>query len=336
MSHPVFKLAKNLIEIPSTTGEEKPMVEFLSQWLSQRGWEVHLQEVAHQRENLFAHRPGKKNPKLLFNSHTDTVPPYFGFREDDQYIYGRGACDTKSLIAAQLLAAEELVKKGHEDVGLLYVVGEEVDHCGIKKSNELNLSPKFLIVAEPTESKLASHQKGALKLHLTKKGIAAHSGYPETGESAIDPMLDVLTEIKNTTWPVHPHLGSTTVNIGLIQGGLAANIVPPFCEAEVLFRVVSDSESLIKKVNEINKNRVKVEVVVKSNPMELSQHPSIDSTVVAFHTDIPYFDFSGQAFLWGAGSILDAHTSGEKIKKTDLKASVQTYFDLSLSLMARG
>lgn len=328
MEEHVLDLAKTLIEIESISGNERPMADWLDQYLSAKGWKVVRQTVVGDRQNIYAHRPGR-TPRLIFNSHIDTVPPFFPYSRDDSFIYGRGACDTKSLIAAQLLAAQKLVEEGYEDVGLLYVVGEEVDHIGMLKANELGLNPEYLIVGEPTENKLGRRQKGIYKFQLTTKGTAAHSGYPETGVDALAPMLDVLTDIRHADWPADVELGSTTVNIGVLTAGRAANIVPDHAYAEVMVRVVTNADEIGQRMHEIVGDRAVLTLITQNNPTELTTLPGFESAVVAFNTDIPYLEFDGKALLWGAGSILNAHTAGEKIGIEELKRAPGTYYSLA-------
>ena len=327
-SSAVVDLATTLINIESISGNEQAMADFLADYLRPRGWEVQYQLVAEGRPNIYAHRPGCR-PRLIYNSHIDTVPPYFPARRDETTLYGRGACDTKSLIAAQLLAGEKLLAEGRDDFGYLYVVGEEVDHIGMIKANELGLSPQFLIVGEPTESKLARRQKGILKLKLTTQGKAAHSGYPHTGINALDPMLDLLERIRRHPWPSESQLGETTVNIGVLRSGRAANVVPDEAYAEVLFRVVTHQAELLEEVRTMAGDAVEVSVIASNDPTELSTLDGYETSVVSFNTDIPYLTFDGRAFLWGAGSIMDAHTAREQIEIADLEAAVDIYAELA-------
>lgn len=332
MTHDVVSLAVDMINTESISGNEAPMAHFLRDYLEPRGWQVSFHEAAPGRPNVLARR-GDTPPRLVFNSHIDTVPPFFPARIQDGTIYGRGACDTKSLIAAQLLAAQALVDAGRDDIALLYVVGEEVDHIGMIEANKLGLNPEFLIVGEPTESKLVTRQKGILKLILTCAGKAAHSGYPHTGRSALEPMLDLLERIRKHEWPAETKLGATTVNIGVLNSGKAANIVPDHAYAEVLFRVVTDQAEILAEVQGMAPAEVAVKVVAANNPVELNTVEGYPTTVVSFNTDIPYFTFDGKAFLWGAGSITDAHTAGEKIEVADLIAAVDVYRTLAENLL---
>jgi len=334
MHSEVVELALKLIDLESVTGNEKTMSEYLENRLKQEGWQVVRQEVEPGRDNIYATRPGHE-PKLVFNSHIDTVPPFFPAEIKDGVIRGRGACDTKSLIAAQLLAARTLIESGIEEIGLLYVVGEEVDHCGMIKANELNIDPQFLIVGEPTESKLVRRQKGIFKFRLESSGKAAHSGYPHTGVSAIDPLLDVLQDLKSAAWPSDVTLGETTLNIGVIGGGRAANVVPDKAFADVMIRVTTSQAEINAMVDKIINGRVPYSIVSYNDPCELTTLEGYETVVVSFNTDIPYLKFSGKALLWGAGSIQDAHTAREFIRVTDLEAAVGTYEQLARQCLGK-
>ncbi len=333
MHSEVVELALKLIDIESVTGNEKPMADYLEERLSSEGWEVVRQTVEPGRDNVYATRPGH-SPRLIFNSHIDTVPPFFPADLKDGVITGRGACDTKSLIAAQLLAARALVASGVEDIGLLYVVGEEVDHSGMIKANKLGIDPQFLIVGEPTESKLVRRQKGIYKLRLESKGKTAHSGYPHTGVSAIDPLVEVLHDLRKADWPGDVQLGETTINIGVIGGGRAANVVPDKAFAEILIRVVTSSAEIKGMVDRIVDGRVSCHEVASNDPCELTTLDGYDTVVVSFNTDIPYLKFNGKALLWGAGSIQDAHTAAEHILVKDLEAAVGIYEQLARQCLA--
>ncbi len=329
----VFELAKNLINIESISGNERACAEYLKNYLEGRGWNCEFQWVTQDRPNLFAWRGSNKKPRLLLNSHIDTVPPFYPHSEDENYIYGRGACDTKALIAAQIFAAESVLEAGFDDIGLLYVVGEEVDHVGIKKSNELKLNPEFLIVAEPTDLKLASRQKGYYRFILRASGVACHSGYPEAGSSAIHKMLPILNRLTAEKWPDSEIIGKTTLNIGRLKGGIAGNILADSCKAEVVMRVADQLDFVKNRVSELVDDGINLEVLSMSEPMALGVVDGVDSKVVSFHTDIPYFDFQGTAFLIGAGSILDAHTANEKIRKDEVGEMIQTYESLMKQLL---
>ncbi|CAM9763878.1 unnamed protein product [Choristocarpus tenellus] len=342
----LVKLAVDLINVQSLSGHEQPMVDFLKEWLESRGWVVELQEVEPEqhcangmgniRHNIYACRPGRplrvSGPRVLFNSHIDTVPPYFPAEllEDDGMVVikGRGACDTKGILAAQLNALQGLVDDGIEDIGLLYVVSEETDHSGMIKANELGLDPEFLIVGEPTGSKMMRLQKGMLKIRISSEGLACHSGYPHLGESAIDPLVAALDALKRHPWPVSEELGETTLNIGLMKGGQAANALAEHAEATLMFRLTEAPEGILETVRGIveNDHHCSVEVISQNAPVSLEVLPGFESDVAAYNTDIAYFKLkSGQALLFGPGSIHDAHSRNEKIGVSEMRAAVGLY-----------
>jgi acetylornithine deacetylase len=288
------------------------------------------------RYNVFASRSGNKKPKLLFNSHMDTVPPFLPARTDGVKIYGRGSCDAKSLIVAQMIAAQKLAADGlGEDVAMLYVVSEETDHSGVKKANELGLAPSHLIVGEPTMMKMIKLQKGILKIRLTRKGVAAHSGYPHLGDSAIDPLIDVLYDLKHEKWPQSEELGATTLNVGIISGGQAANALAEHASAMLMFRLTTDPDQILERVRTIVQDRVEVELYTSNAPVHLSVVDGYDTDVASFNTDIPYFKFDGKAYLVGAGSITDAHCSREFIEIADLRTLVDFYYHLGKKLITQ-
>lgn len=276
---------------------------------------------------------------MLFNTHIDTVPPFYpaSVDLDEGVIRGRGACDTKSIIAAQLFAAQRLVASGVTDVGLLFVVSEETDHSGMKRANDLGLRPKFLIVGEPTESKMIRSQKGILKCKLTSKGVSCHSGYPHLGKSAIDPLIDVVHELMHGHWPKSEELGDTTLNVGLLSGGHAANALASHAEATLMFRVISPPEDIMQEVKKVAGQRVGVDLITANAPVKLGVVEGYEQGIVAFNTDIPYFKLEEGAtpYLIGPGSILDAHSDHEKVSIDELKRAVDIYVGLATKLLSQ-
>ena len=218
----VIELTRSLVDIPSVTGEETRVGQFILDTLSQEGWTCQAQPVQPGRFNVLA-RQG--SPAILFSTHMDTVPPFFASSEDDEFVYGRGACDAKGIMAAMICAAAVLKDRGEDDIGLLFVVGEETDSAGAFKARELDLRCEFLVDGEPTDNDLVTGHKGVLMARIRTHGIAAHSAYPERGESAIDKLLEILTSIKQTTFPVDNLLGPSFVNVGTIRGGRAPNVI---------------------------------------------------------------------------------------------------------------
>jgi acetylornithine deacetylase len=328
----VFDLTKELISIPSVSGEEINVARFLADYLGRAGFEVERQEAAPARPNLYARRG---EPDVVLSTHTDTVPPYFGFSEDDEFIYGRGACDAKGIIAAMVKAAETLIESNVTDFGLLFVVGEEAGSPGARAANDISNRSRFLINGEPTESKLALGSKGALRAVFRARGRAAHSAYPHMGESAIDKLLDILSDLRRRELPRDRTLGETTMNVGMIKGGVAANVIPPEAEAELMFRVVSDAASLKRIIEETVGERAEVEYTFACDPVFTKAIEGFETAVVAFTTDIPLLTGWGEPLLFGPGSILDAHTPHEKISKRELVEAVDAYAAMAMKLKER-
>lgn len=327
----VFELTRKLISIPSISGDEKAVAEFLAQYLSAAGFEVELQEAAKDRPNVYARRG---DPDIVLSTHTDTVPPFVEFREDEEFIYGRGACDTKGIIAAMIKAGEALIEANVPDFGLLFVVGEEAGSPGAHAANTIPNRSRYLINGEPTESKLALGSKGALRAIVRARGRAAHSAYPEMGESAIEKLLDVLNDLRRVEFPSDQTLGATTMNIGMIKGGVAGNVIPPEAEAELMFRVVTSNDSLKRIIEGVVDSRAELEYTFGCDPVFTERLDGFETAVVAFTTDIPQLGNWGKPLLFGPGSILDAHTPGEKISKKEVASAVDAYRQMVVTLKA--
>jgi len=315
-------LLRQLIDLDSTTGKEASVAEFVSNCLDRMGFRVLRQSVSGGRFNVFA---TLGDPVVVFSSHLDTVPDYFPFSEDDQFVYGRGACDAKGIIAAQILAGKKLLEEGLSDFGFLFVVGEENGSDGAKAANALPNRCRHLIHGEPTENKLALGSKGALRIVIETEGKSAHSAYPESGESAVLKLLDILHDLREMPMPVDSLLGTATMNIGTLGGGNRANIVPDRARSEIFFRTVTDSGTVKAHVMQLIGSRAVCRTEFECNPVVLDRMEGFDTTVVSYTTDIPLLANWGRPILLGPGSILDAHTSHEKISKMELARGIVLY-----------
>lgn len=330
----LFELTKTLMNIPSVSGEEETIGFFLGKYLLNLGWKVELQPVSENQSNVIAYL--NDTPRVFFSTHMDVVPPHISPTEDDEKIYGRGACDAKGIIASQITAAEELRKQGINDIGLLFTVDEEQSSTGAKAANMHPIAQKcqYLINGEPTDNELAIGSKGSLRMYLRTKGKAAHSAYPEEGESAIEKLLDILTDLRKTDLPHDDFFGETTLNIGLISGGLATNVIPPFAEAGLHIRMVTELEPVQKAIEKAVAGRGEIEVLSCSLPVKMLQVEGFKQKVVRFTTDIPHLPNWGKPLLLGAGSILVAHTKDEFVLKKDLEESVTLYVNLAKRLLS--
>ena len=331
----LFAFTRRLIDIPSVSGDEGAVARFLASHLEGVGYRVELQAVEGGRANVIATTDAR--PRVVLSTHMDTVPPHIAARADDDYIYGRGACDAKGIIAAQLAAAERLRGAGVEEIGLLFTVDEELGSLGARAANEHPAARacEYLINGEPTDNLLAAGSKGSLRARLKATGRAAHSAYPEHGESAVEKLLDVLADVRAHDWPHDDFLGATTCNIGTIAGGTASNVIPAAAEAVLHLRLVTDSAQAVKELERVAAGRVEVEVLSTSEPVRLHAVDDFEQTVVRFTTDIPYLSRWGTPLLLGPGSILDAHTAGERVSKSELARAVELYERLVRALLAR-
>lgn len=329
----LFELTKTLMNIPSVSGEEEQVGIFLGKYLLDLGWKVELQPVSENQSNVIATL--NDTPRVFLSTHMDVVPPHISPTEDDEKIYGRGSCDAKGIIASQIVAAEELRRQGINDIGLLYTVDEEASSTGAKAANLHPLAQKceYLINGEPTDNDLAIGSKGSLRLYVRTKGKAAHSAYPEEGESAIEKLLDILEDLRKVELPSDEFFGETTCNIGQIAGGVATNVIPAKAEAGVHIRTVTKLEPLLEIVEKVVAGRGEIEIMSSSLPVKMLQVDGFNQKVVRFTTDIPHLPNWGTPLLLGAGSILVAHTKDEFVLKKDLEESVRLYIDLVKKLL---
>jgi len=334
----LFELTRALVDIESTTNREQKVADFLFAQLSALAAATsgRLERMAVQpnRDNIFA---WWGEPIVTLSTHMDTVPPFFPSLEDAEFIWGRGACDAKGIIAAMIAAAEKLLDSGVTNFGLLFVVGEERNSAGAKVAALNARGARFLINGEPTENQLALGSKGALRFEITAHGKLAHSAYPELGHSAIHSLLDVLRSIRMISLPEDPLLGPCTMNIGTIAGGRAPNVVADHAQAEIMFRTVGDPAEIREAVHAAVAGRAEAREVLHTPAMRFIAFDGIPTTVVAFATDIPTFNGAwGEPFLIGPGSIHLAHTAEERIPKKQLLDAVEIYTRMTRQLLATG
>jgi len=327
----LFALTRKLVDIESITGNERAVGEFLHAELTRRKWDARLVEVEAERFNLVAVPLGAK-PELYFSTHMDTVPPFIPSSEDEARIWGRGSCDAKGIIAAQIIAAEKLREQG-VPAGLLFLVGEERDSLGAKKANEYPQRGRFLINGEPTENKLAVASKGALRVEVIARGKMAHSAYPELGESAIDKLVGALWRLREVPMPETAGVGPTTYNVGVIEGGRAPNVIPDYARAQLLYRLVGQSEQLKKHIVDAVEP-AEVHFTLEIPFQRFRTLDGIPTMVASFTTDIPALNNWGEPLLLGPGSIHVAHTEREHVDKNQLVEAVDLYVRIAKQLLS--
>jgi acetylornithine deacetylase len=329
----LLALTRALVDIDSTTGREGDAGRWLAEYLRAQGFSVATQPVDESRFNIIA---TMGSPRVVFSTHFDCVPPFFPSRLEGDRLYGRGSCDAKGILAAQVAAADRLRRDGETRIGLLFVVGEERGSDGAKTANSSRAAngTRYLIDGEPTDSRLGLATRGMLRLKLRATGRAAHSSFPELGESAIDKLLDVLVDLRSIPLPADPVLGRTHYTIGLIAGGVAPNVVSPSAEAEVMFRTVSEGREIREALRRLEL-RVIVQHVLEAPPVRLATVPGYDAVVFPYTTDIPFLSAWGEPLLFGPGSIHVAHTADEFISIPELESAVTHYVSIARHLLAK-
>jgi len=346
MSIDAIDLTRKLVNIESISYYEGAVGAFLADFLATQHYAVERMAVeqrdpalapganAGERFNVYAALPGV-TPDVVLSTHMDTVPPFFGCTEDDEFLYGRGTCDAKGIIAAQIAAAERLREAGVK-VGLLFLVGEERDSAGARVANANPRGARFLINGEPTDNRLALATKGALRVELHAHGRMAHSAYPELGESAIDKLIDALHDIRTMELPVEPEFGdagTTTVNVGVINGGCAPNVIADSAEALLLIRTVGPSQDVKDAITRVVAGRADVTTSLDLSCIRMRRVGKLPTMIGKFATDIPMLPTWGEPFLLGPGSIHVAHTADERISKRELLECIDLYVELATSLV---
>jgi acetylornithine deacetylase len=329
----VFELTRALVALETPTGSEGPATDLLERALTGAGYRTVRQRITAGRDNLLAFR---EPPALVFATHVDCVPPYVPLTEDAETIRGRGSCDAKGLAAAMVAAAERLADRGERRIGLLFLVGEENGSDGARVAAGLEPRGRFLVNGEPTENRLSIGQKGSLRIDLQATGRAAHSAYPEEGESAMVALLDTIERIRRHPLPSDPLLGESTLNVGIVSGGVAPNVLAPEASAQILIRTVEPTDRLKTALQALASPGVSL-----SFPVELPCHKGgaapagWETTVVSYASDLPFLTTWGECFQLGPGTIRVAHSAHEHIRKADLLRGVDLYVRLATDLLAR-
>jgi acetylornithine deacetylase len=330
-------LTRQLVDIESISGNEAAVGNYLYGELCRIGYQTRRIPVEGDRFDVYATSPEQPNPEIVFSTHMDTVPPFIASSENASRIYGRGSCDAKGIIAAQIAASERLRREGIY-VGLLFLVGEERDSLGAKVANEFAANQqghacRFLVNGEPTENRIALASKGTLRVEVTAEGRMAHSAYPELGESAIDKLIAALTRLREMPLPADPEIGACTLNIGLIEGGRAPNVIPDYAHADLLYRLIGPSQDLRRQILHTAGDQVKVDFPLELSFLRLRTVDGLPTMIAAFTTDIPRLTNWGEPLLIGPGSIHVAHTEDEYIEKQQLAEAIDLYCLIAKKLL---
>lgn len=335
----LFRYLRELVDIPSVTGEEGAVAERVGADLEAEGYRVEFDETAPGRPNVLA-RAGAEPPRVWFCTHLDTVPPFFPSNETGTHIGGRGSCDAKGILAAMVFAGRDLRREGARRFGFAFTVGEEVDSDGARRLEVRGPdgppeSPRTLICGEPTEGVMASGHKGTLRVRLRARGQAAHSAYPEQGDSAVHRLLDRIARIREEEWGTDPLLGEATVNVGVLAGGVAGNVLAPEAEATIYFRLVGPAAPARERFAELvaEDARCSWELVGENDAVVCRVLPGYRTAPMAYSTDIPFLPSWGTPMLIGPGSIHDAHGAEERVSKRQLVDAVGYYRRIAADLL---
>lgn len=325
-------LLEKLVEIPSVTGEEGALMRFVAERCLPGGWTAEWTEVTPGRSNLFLHGG---EAQVVFMTHADTVPPFLPPRREGGRLFGRGACDAKASLAAMAVAAGDLGRQG-APVGLLVLVGEERGSDGAMTANREAHPARFIVGGEPTSNRFVGGSKGALRITATVQGTAGHSSDPGRGRSAVLPLLDFLADLRALSWPEDPVFGDTTANIGVLEAGVAPNVIAENARAEVLFRTGVSVDDVLARLRAAAQAQVRLDVPYRSDPILFRCPRGSKGEVVAFACDLPLLPAWGEPILVGPGSINDAHAAGENVVLDEVEAAVSLYLDLARGLLEQG
>ena len=333
-----FKTLADWIDVPSITGTEDDYANLIAQFLARLGFDIERQQLEPGRSNLLARVGDSGQPRVVFCTHLDTVPPWIAPRIEGGIIYGRGACDAKGPALAMILAAERLVKAGRRDIGLLLTVGEEIDGAGACLANSELKSPwrpAFTIIGEPTDNHFVAGHKGVLKCTARAHGVAGHSSQP-VGPSAVHELVGMLTELLREDWGHSELFGEGTLNIGMIEGGVAENVVADRAEARLMLRIVEEPDLVEARLRKFQSEHIEILIEKAYGPLAFEVPDSeTDARVVAFATDGPFLPNWGTKLLYGPGSIMDAHTDHERLRAVEFEQAVADYERTALELLLR-
>lgn len=332
MKADVVELTARLMEIDSTSGREGPCVDWLESYLGGADWRVRRIPVTPGRDNLLATTGAE--PLVTLSTHLDTVPPFIPPRMEGDRLWGRGACDAKGIASAMIFAADAL-RQQRVPVALLFVIGEEVTHDGASAANQVATTSRVLVNGEPTESTLALGTKGAMRFTLRTRGEAAHSAYPHLGRSAITSLVHLLREMENLELPRDDQLGDTTINIGVISGGVADNVLAPAAEARMMARLVTAPNVLTSILYDWVGSRAELEIGTTVELARLGTLPGFPTSVAAYATDIPKLSRWGTPYLFGPGSIRYAHRDDEHVEIAELRRAVDAYVRIATRALTR-
>ncbi|MEO8665846.1 MAG: M20/M25/M40 family metallo-hydrolase [Ignavibacteria bacterium] len=310
----------DIMSFNSTSGNEAELARHIFEKYKPAGAVPEIQEAGSGRLNVFF-KWGE--PKIIFCSHLDTVPPYIPPSKDNDVVYGRGSCDAKGQLAYMFEACKELSAEGYKDIAMLMVSGEEDGSHGAKAADPGLKDCKFMFIGEPTENKLISASKGNISINFTFKGKSCHSGYPHLGDNAIDRMSAFIKKLDAVDFGDDKVLGKTIYNIGMLESKNAHNVVPDLVTMKVFLRTTFVShDKIVEHLKKLIDDQTEMKINYEHVPMNFFTVDGFETGIVSYGTDAPAFTSVKNKLLYGPGSIIDAHTSHEFIKIKDLYKAV--------------
>jgi len=315
-----------LVDCDSTSGREAPAVATILAIAEELGLRATVMSAAPGRDNIYL---GAADPRVLLCTHYDTVPPFIPARREPTIIWGRGACDAKG-VAVAMLHGLVLAQRAAPTIraGVLLVCGEETDHIGAKAAvAQAAFSPRHIILGEPCGMAPAIGQKGLLKLVLSTSGQSGHSAYPELGVSATHRMVSALHALLQAPLPADQALGATTVNVGELHGGVAANVIAPAAEALVLVRCAAPVDTILAAIKDVLGATVTIVELSRSEPIDFDTlGVEVVGPAVPFNTDASILAALGAPVaLMGPGDMRCAHGEREQLSLADLAEGIERY-----------
>ena len=353
-----------ILNVDSTSGKEAELADMLVVELQAPGRKVDVYEVGDGTKNIMV---SWGEPKVVFCTHMDTVPPYISPAFSDTQVTGRGTCDAKGQIFAMYEACKVLESKGYTDFALLLLAGEETGSFGAKAFSvmaaEENKMWDYVIVGEPTDNCMASAAKGTKSFEVSFTGKACHSGYPENGQSAIGFFNDFMNALRSIVFPNDEILGDTTWNVGKLISDNPQNILSDRLTCRVYFRTTFESDEMVCNIMKniagpeakLRFGRRKVQdgsdilakevapwqkaMTVKAfggdTPSRFEVLPGFPSKPVAFGSDAPQLKRFKNKILCGPGSILVAHRPEEHILLKEIEQAISNYIRIYTEIMSK-
>ena len=320
-----MELFRDILSFDSTSGRERPLGEWLAAHLEAPSVETF--EVGDGTLDVLL-RWGDE-PRVMFCSHMDTVPPYIPPTFLEDRVTGRGTCDAKGQFYAMYRACHRLAAAGRTGFALLIVSGEETGSWGAKAFAKLPFRAPLLVVGEPTDNCMVSASKGTKRFDLTFTGRPFHSGYPEHGLSAVELFVDFMERLRAAGFPDDPDLGPTTWNVGQLRSDNPQNILSPELTCRLYFRTTFASDAAVVEWMRAQAGAtLSVREFGGDAPARYHTLPGFPAKPVSFGSDAPHLTNFGQKVICGPGSITVAHRDDEFLAYADLEQAITNYVSI--------